>query len=365
MTTTNNNFRVKNGLEVATTASMATLQFTGDSSVQTTAYTGTGTLVANSVNAEVAAYATTFNTGTLVANSVNAEVAAYATTFNTSTLVATAVTALNAGTTIPLITAAQTASTSTATGKLVSISDNGGRLAYYNNTLTDWLYVGTDEIVYTPPPPPTGPPVADYIQWFDYTSFNDSAHTWSDLSIYANNATVTGTPVTATTGPTAGSSASITYVGGYTGDTVNFGSMPATYTLFTVLRKPNTANSGWLVLGDASNTWLSGTFGSVGGIAYHEGWVNSSPPPSPNYGSDWLISVDQNYFYRPNGNTASQGTSGSGTYPGTWGINVRTGLEVDEWWVAEIIVYDRTLNSTEISDTESYLATRYGITLGV
>jgi len=60
------------------------------------------------------------------------------------------------GSSIPLITAAETTATTTATGKLVSISDNGGRLAYYNDTITNWLYVFNDTVVYTPPTPPAG-----------------------------------------------------------------------------------------------------------------------------------------------------------------------------------------------------------------
>jgi hypothetical protein len=58
------------------------------------------------------------------------------------------VTSLAAALNIPVITAAETTATSTGTGRLVTISDNAGRLAYYNTTASNWLYVGTDAIVY-------------------------------------------------------------------------------------------------------------------------------------------------------------------------------------------------------------------------
>jgi hypothetical protein len=313
MTTTNNNFRVKNGLEVATSATIGTSLHFSDGSVQTTAYTGGG------------------------------------------------------GTTIPLITAAETTATSTATGKLVSISDNGGRLAYYNNTWTEWRYVATEAIVYTPPvPPPTEPPVTDYIQWLDASSFAGS--TWTDLSTNNNDATVGGTASVVSVGAGYGSSTGVSAVQGNSSAYVNCGSMPSTYTVFTVARLPDSdTNAGWSFTSNGGNTWLSGHAGSWAGVAYHEGIVNAFPPPV-DYNDGWLISADQNYFYRPNGNTSAQGTSGGGASPaGSWGVNMRycggDGLTTD-WQVAEIIVYDRTLNSTEISDTEAFLADKYGITLG-
>ena len=48
------------------------------------------------------------------------------------------------------ITAAQTTTTNTST-QIVLISDNGNTPAYYNSTISNWLYIGSNNIVYTPP----------------------------------------------------------------------------------------------------------------------------------------------------------------------------------------------------------------------
>jgi hypothetical protein len=53
------------------------------------------------------------------------------------------------GPSIVLTTASGTYGLSTSTGLLASIVDNGGRMAYYNNTATAWRYVGTDAVVFT------------------------------------------------------------------------------------------------------------------------------------------------------------------------------------------------------------------------
>jgi hypothetical protein len=94
---------------------------------------------------------------------------------------------------IPLISAAETTATTTATGKLVSISDNGGRLAYYNNTVSDWLYVFNDSVVYTPP----APPPEDYDPFYADVKFlleaTPNVDTKGNVSISNNGATQSST----------------------------------------------------------------------------------------------------------------------------------------------------------------------------
>jgi hypothetical protein len=244
----------------------------------------------------------------------------------------------------------------------VLISDNGGRVAYYNTTASTWRYVGTDVVVYTPPPGGT-PPVSGYVQW--YTTATFAGTVWNNAGSSSTFGTVTGTPTVQFVTTSSSTATGIWVVAGTTGTVVNFGVMPTTYSLFFIARKPNAANAGWLMSSNGTNTWLSGFFGTSVGVAYHEGWVGSTPPIT-GYGSGWLISADLNSFYRPNGNTALQGTGGTGTRPTTtWGINARAANAVDVWQVAEIIVYDTTLTAGQISSTEAYLASKYQITLGI
>jgi hypothetical protein len=322
--------------------------FFSDNSVQTTAWTGT---VAAS---NVTGLATVATSGS------------YNDLSNKPTIYSQGSTAIFARSSLPTGT----------TGTIITISDSGTDTnapagnwapAYWDPDNAVWTYIANSNSV-TPivTPPVTSPPVTDYIAWYDSSSFSGS--TWTDLSTNTNNATVTGSPSVVSVGAGYGSSTGVSAVQGNSSAYVAIGSMPANYTIFTVARKPGIAtDNGWLFTNNGSNTWLSGFAGAYAGAAYHEGWVNGYPPPT-NYSDNWLISTDQNYFYRPNGNVAAQGTSGGGASPnGTWGINMRHGGSegiTDTWQVAEVVIYNRILNSTEIGNVETYLADKYGITLG-
>jgi len=256
--------------------------------------------------------------------------------------------------------AIDTISITTGSGLLAVIEDRGSKLAYYSTTACNWLYVGTEEIVYTPVI--VTPPVTDYIGWYDMTSVDLTGGYWNDMSGNAYNATASGSP-TITSGTGNGATATFSALTGITSDKFIFPSaiLPSTYTLFHVTRY-NGSNQQRIFTDTSAHggVWLSGHHDHKGGVAYHGGWVNT---PTDYYGSNWVISSDQNYFYRPNGNTSDQGTAGSGNYVAGLTLNGKSD-EASDWQCAEVIVYNRTLSGTEISDTESYLATKYGITLG-
>jgi hypothetical protein len=274
---------------------------------------------------------------------------------------ATVMTTAASGVAIPVVTAAETTATTTATGKLVSISDAGGRLAYYNNTITNWLYVSNNSVVYTPPaPPPSGPPVTDYIAWYDVDSYIGTV--WYDKSVNGSNASSAGVSIASVSG--FGASALTSAIDGSSGSgsiefPVNILNQDG-YTLFHVTRRI-AGNSGRIMTALSSDNWFSGHWQNTAGTCFHNGWLTGT---SDYYADNWLINVDQQYFYRPNGNVSLEGSGGGGLIPATIGISISSTEPCAGWQAVEVIIYDRELNSTEISDTETYLATKYGITLG-
>jgi hypothetical protein len=92
---------------------------------------------------------------------------------------------------IPLITAAATTSTTTGTGKLVSISDTGGKLAYYSSTASEWRYVGTEAVVYSAAP--AGDPYYSDVVFLLEASINDDVK--GNVTI-SNNGVTTSTAQT-------------------------------------------------------------------------------------------------------------------------------------------------------------------------
>ena len=303
----------------------------------------------------------TVNTSTLAESTwtftVNGEI-----TFPDLTVQTTAFTGTSIATFLS-VTAADTTTTNTATG-IVLITDNGNHVAYYNSTVSNWLYVSNDAVVYSAPPsPPSPPPVTDYIAWYEMSSVNISGMTWNDLSGNGYHATLYGSPsIAAVSG--GGATLISSALTGSTGESAQFPievAYGSTYSLFTVSRW-NGATHQRIYTNANNPTWLSGHHSSGAGVAYHGGWVNTD---TDWFGTDWVINADQNYFYRPNGSTAAQGTSGSGDNPsggGGLGINLKAG-ETSDWATVEVIAYDRTLTSGEIASVESYLAGKYGITL--
>jgi hypothetical protein len=107
------------------------------------------------------------------------------------------------------------------------------------------------------------------------------------------------------------------------------------------------------------NNWLSGFHQNAVGGAYHDGtgWIT---PQSDLHGVDWVMSTDQRNMYRSNGTnrtTATYTNSKSTQLTINYGQNVAT--ESSNWAVAEVIVFNRELTSSEYISVEGYLNTKY------
>jgi hypothetical protein len=136
------------------------------------------------------------------------------------------------------------------------------------------------------------------------------------------------------------------------------GVLPTTYTLFHITRY-NGGNRTRIVTGVYGGTnWLSGHWGGSQSVAYHgdsTGWVTGSS--INNYGQIWMLSTDQNGLYRGNQYDRTTNTSGSSCQ---LTVNGYTG-EKSDWAIFCVIVYNRTLSSSEILSMESYLMDMYSI----
>ena len=274
----------------------------------------------------------------------------------------TQTTAWTGAVTFPSIASSATTATSTS-NQIVLIADNGQRPAYYSTTASQYLYVGTNKAVITPPGPPA-PPVTDYIAWYDSSSFSLGTSQWLDLSANGHHATINGSPTISANSGNGATGDFNQLVGVASSDSIVFpeGILPNTYSLFTVSRY-NGSNKARIYTSNGGGTnWLSGHWYSNTGVAYHNGFLFD--PHDYGWGNNWIISADHNYFYRANGRTSDSGTGGGGGSTSLLSVSGPGQGEHSDWAVAECVVYNRNLNSTEISMMETYLATKYGITLG-
>lgn len=198
-------------------------------------------------------------------------------------------------------------------------------------------------------------PVTDVYARYIADSF--SGTTWYDISGNGRNATVTRGTVSKVSATGNGASKTFNTLQGGINDGILFPSdvLPSTYTLFHVTRY-NGSNRNRIVTG-LGNNWLSGHWSQESGVAYHEGWVTINSTRDA-FQDNWLINTDQISLYRGNG--LEYGSSG-GTASTRLSVNAGQYSEYSDWQCAEIIVYNRTLSSTEYQQVEGYLDRKYGL----
>lgn len=189
-----------------------------------------------------------------------------------------------------------------------------------------------------------------------YTGESWTGSVWNDISPSANNATtISGTPVNNSVTlngfkcMSGGTTARIRFPSGIT---------PSGYTLFHITKYNGSTKQRIFDSYGAGDNWLSGFWSGNTGCAHHNTWIT---PYSDIHGNNWVLSVDQKDFYKSNGTQRSTLT-GITTAPS---VSINYGNyssgESSDFACACVIAYNRTLNSTEISQMELYLNRKYNI----
>lgn len=208
-------------------------------------------------------------------------------------------------------------------------------------------------------------PIPAYAQYIA-SDFNTSTNVWPDSSGNGRNTSasdVKGTIVKTTSSSGNGSQLTFPVIQGATDSGLKFpvGILPSTYTLFYLAR----FNGGSLnrIFDGVGSNWLSGFYSGGVGNAWHGNWITPRGGINdPINSANWMYGTDQQSLFRANGVTMSNGTAGTAS---TARLSINYGdatVEVSQWQVAEVIVYDTSLSSSDILKVEGYLATKYGIT---
>jgi len=186
-----------------------------------------------------------------------------------------------------------------------------------------------------------------------------SGTTFADVSGNNNDMTLAGSPTHNTTN---GGTFSFTTSQSMT--TPNSGDMDRETLDYTVIYAAKTTDSnGARVLQSVGNNWLLGFWYGFFNSYYASGWVNRNSYKDTN----WRIfsatrnhSADQDVFYS-NGVSVVSNTSGSN---GFRGLSVNNGAyaENSNCEVGILLVYDRVLTATEITQVYDIYKSRYGLT---
>jgi len=194
-----------------------------------------------------------------------------------------------------------------------------------------------------------------------YTGESWNGTQWTDLSGAGNHVIdVSGSIASSSNG------SSIPYVYGSYTTKMKFPSaiLPSTYTLFHIAKYSGIHQQRILsssnTQGNTSN-WLSGFYGfsaPTTGVAYHNNWITQSTI-SLHGSNNWVLSTDQNSLYRSL--TANRTIASPGT-PSYTQLSVNNyGAEVSDWTIANIQVFNKTLNASQYMLIEDSLASRYKI----
>ena len=220
--------------------------------------------------------------------------------------------------------------------------------------------------------------IGGLVGWYDGDSWETTpSMRWRDKSGVGNHVTIfKGTPTLTNSTIANGTTKAFKTLQGGRNDGLTFPTtiLPATYTLFTVARYPNTTfpNASRIFDGTSGN-WLSGFWGGNIGVAHHAGWVSSTDgTQSAAYPlSNWSISSDMNDNYWVNGVPRKVGSGN-----GTTNLTINNGqfsnatyctanpqwCEASAWQVGLVLVYNRKLTDLERISVEKWIANTYGIT---
>lgn len=198
--------------------------------------------------------------------------------------------------------------------------------------------------------------------WMDGSSYTTGG--WMDKTANGNNAKSSAGVRSAFQQPgEAGVNTSFVYVRGGVQDSMEVvkGWPAGEYTFIHVTRYDGSArNRIWNNKASTVN-WLSGHHGGSAGKVHHNGWLIKTPQPALP-ADNWLMVVDTLNTARVNmGQLTGEVTTG--VNPRGAAINAYAGkhVELSDWAVAEVIVFDGRLSTDDVTSIERYLHAKYGM----
>ena len=210
--------------------------------------------------------------------------------------------------------------------------------------------------------------------WFDMTTYNGSV--WSDKSGNGATATFGGIAVTSAT-QVAGSNgvtSSFTYISGGSGSTILFGMTPVSgyqMTMCTVSRYTSGPYARIFQSTSSTNNWLHGHWSGGAGVMYYGAWVVGTAGVGTVPLTNWVVVCSASSsptVYTALVNGYSNYTNAGWTIntpfmsSGTIGINYGgTTTEYSAFGVAELMIWNRTLSTSELYQVSSMLAAKYSL----
>eukprot|EP01083_Nonionella_stella_P311385 1110183_1 len=204
----------------------------------------------------------------------------------------------------------------------------------------------------------------DIFAWYDGATFDFDENAWFDKSGFCRNVESEFISGTVNINTDLNNKA---YLTGTTSTSMAFPHdvLPQDYTFFHVA-KWNDGGARNRIFQSFDYDFLSGFDESASsGVAFHENWIT---PAVDIHGADWVVSTDSRSLYRSNGVSRHSDNQSPAYHTNKYKLGLNTGLYTgttytSDWSVAEIVVFDKTLNPPEYKCMENYLALKYDLCL--
>ena len=186
--------------------------------------------------------------------------------------------------------------------------------------------------------------------WGIYTPNDYSNNVWKEARGNGRDATTVNVSVSSASGN--GATGSIAYLSGTTTSSITWptGSIPDTFTLFTIARRLTSSGRLFVSAGTTSN-WVHGFVNSLVGRVYYDKEM-SSAFESIILKTNWIVQGGRNkgttlYNVMTNGEAKGTGTSGTGNLQ--LGINIPTwSNEFCSFQVSDVLIWDQALTDDEM-----------------
>jgi hypothetical protein len=192
-----------------------------------------------------------------------------------------------------------------------------------------------------------------------YRSYPNSGSTWFDITSNGHNITL-GSSVTFST-DFGGVLRFPENANGF-GRNTSMNLSSSNYTVISYVRKMNNGNDGRTITA-YNNNWLLAHHDNTYGDYYAEGWVNDIASPTSDttwrmYTGTGNISGDVYQLYINDSLIASNSNGAAG--PNGWNLNNQYD-QYSDCQIANLIVYNRVLTSTEITQIFNVTKRRFGL----
>jgi len=234
----------------------------------------------------------------------------------------------------------------------------------------------------SPPPMPPSPPAFSApayllsaansaVAQYDATTFDSTVGlvgAWTD-SINSYGSTLLGASLAVDTAGTYGASCDVSYVSGTVSSSIvfapNIAALPMSICTVSRYTGPNSSRNR--IFQSTTANWFSGHNAANAGVAFFEAWATlNANAVSPN--NTWVIQCSSlpaagvNAISMVNGALQTSPATSGFVAPGRVGINMNSGAgasSTSAFGAAELILWNRSLTSSELYTASKYLGTKY------